>query len=88
MNSPKRNTVNIKFWYHIPAHTVPFSFRFQNKSHYFSHTAAKWNTQVYHFSLLCQEETPEIMMNFLFQFSKCFCCQSVDMNKTFRKQAE
>ena len=28
------------------------------------------------------------MMNSLFQFSNCFCCQSVDMNKTFRKQAE
>ncbi len=70
--TPKRNAKYTKFWYHIAAHTVPFSSRFQNKSHYFSHAAVNWKTQVHHFSLLCQEKTPGSMMNSLFQFSKCF----------------
>ena len=67
--TPERNVIQIKFWYHIAAHTVPFSFRFQNKSHYISPAPANWKTQVHHFSLLCQEENRENMMNSLFQLA-------------------
>ena len=70
--TPKRNAKYTKFWYHIAAHTVPFSFRFENNSQYFAHAPINWKTQVHHFSLLCQEETPESMMNSLFQLTSVF----------------